>query len=219
MNTPADSPGGEVLVYEAADGSARVDVRLEQDTVWLTQRQMSELFATSTDNVGLHLKNIFSESELEESATTEDFSVVQSEGGRQVRRQIKYYNLDAIISVGYRVKSAQGTRFRQWATRVLRNHLVQGYTFNQTRLAERGLRETRQTLDLVARTLQNPNYEKDKRSPRLLFSPRFWARPGFFFLRFRVWRETGVYLTSMPILGSAPLPPADRAYVGARPKP
>ena len=133
----------------------RVDVRLEQDTVWLTQRQMSELFATSIDNVSLHLKNIFSESELEESATTEDFSVVQSEGRRRIRRQLKHYNLDAIISVGYRVNSRCGVRFRQWATGILRNHLVQGYTFNQTRLAERGLREARQTLDLLARTLQN----------------------------------------------------------------
>ena len=78
---------GEVLVYEAADGSVWVDVRLEQDTVWLTQRQMAELFESSTDNIGLHLKNIFSDNELKEAATTEDFSVVQSEGGRSVRRR------------------------------------------------------------------------------------------------------------------------------------
>jgi len=155
MSTLGNRPGGEVLVYEAADGSVRVDVRLERDTVWLTQRQMSELFETSIDNAGLHLKNIFADGELEESATTEDFSVVQSEGGRQVRRSLKHYNLDAIISVGYRVNSRRGVRFRQWATGVLRDHLVQGYTFNQTRLAERGLREARQTLDLLARTLRN----------------------------------------------------------------
>ena len=155
MATPNNTPGGEVLVYEAADGSVRVDVRLEQDTVWLTQRQMSELFETSIDNVGLHLKNIFADSELEEAATAEDFSVVQSEGGREVRRSLQHYNLDAIISVGYRVNSRRGVRFRQWATRVLREHLVQGYTFNQTRLAERGLLEARVTLDLLARTLQN----------------------------------------------------------------
>ena len=92
---------------------------------------------------------------MEESATTEDFSVVQSEGRRRIRRQLKRYNLDAIISVDYRVNSRCGVRFRQWATGILRNHLVQGYTFNQTRLAERGLREARQTLDLLARTLQN----------------------------------------------------------------
>jgi prophage maintenance system killer protein len=155
MSTSDKTPGGEILVYEALDGSIRVDVRLEQDTVWLTQRQMSELFETSADNVGLHLKNVFSDAELEETATTEDFSVVQSEGGREVRRNLKHYNLDAIISVGYRVNSKRGVRFRQWATRVLRDHLVLGYTFNQTRLAERGLLEARQTLDLLARTLQN----------------------------------------------------------------
>jgi hypothetical protein len=114
MSTSDKTPGGEILVYEALDGSIRVDVRLEQDTVWLTQRQMSELFETSADNVGLHLKNVFSDAELEETATTEDFSVVQSEGGREVRRNLKHYNLDAIISVGYRVNSKRGTQIRRW---------------------------------------------------------------------------------------------------------
>ncbi|MDA8119653.1 MAG: virulence protein RhuM/Fic/DOC family protein [Gammaproteobacteria bacterium] len=132
-----------------------MDVRLERDTVWLTQRQMSEVFETTPENVLMHLKNVFGDGELEEFATTKEFLVVQSEGRRQVRRNLKHYNLDAIISVGYRVNSRRGVRFRQWATGVLRNHLVQGYTFNQTRLAERGLREARQTLDLLVRTLQN----------------------------------------------------------------
>lgn len=155
VSQPNGKPGGEVLVYEAADGSVRVDVRLERDTVWLTQRQMSELFETTPENVLMHLKNIFGDGELEETATAKDFLVVQAEGNRQVRRNLKHYNLDAIISVGYRVNSRRGVRFRQWATGVLRDHLVQGYTFNQTRLAERGLLEARQTLDLLARTLQN----------------------------------------------------------------
>lgn len=147
--------GGEVLLYESPDGQVRVDVRLERETVWLTQRQIGDLFDTSIDNVGLHLKNIFADAELDEAATTEDFSVVQSEGNRQVRRTVKHYNLDTIISVGYRVNSRRSVRFRQWATKVLRDHLVKGYTFNQNRLAERGLLEARQTLDLLARTLQN----------------------------------------------------------------
>ena len=155
MSPAKNMAGGEVLLYEAPDGQVRVDVRLERETVWLTQRQMGDLFDTSIDNVGLHLKNIFADAELDETATTEDFSVVQSEGRRQVRRNVKHYNLDAIISVGYRVNSRRGVRFRQWATKVLRDHLVQGFTFNQTRLAERGLLEARQTLDLLARTLQN----------------------------------------------------------------
>jgi hypothetical protein len=119
-------PGGEVLVYETPDGEVRVDVRLDRDTVWLTQRQMADLFDSSTDNIGLHLKNIFADNELGEAVTTEDFSVVQSEGNRRVRRQVKHYNLDAIISVGYRVHSRRGVRFRQWATGTLREHLVRG---------------------------------------------------------------------------------------------
>lgn len=145
----------ELVIYQNEKSQTQVSVRLDGETVWLTQRQMAELFDTSTDNISLHLKNIFLEGELGEPATTEDFSVVQTEGRREVTRTIKHYNLDAIISVGYRVNSKLGVRFRQWATRVLREHLVQGYTFNQTRLAERGLLEARQTLDLLSRTLQN----------------------------------------------------------------
>jgi len=132
-----------------------VEVRLEHETVWLTQRQMAELFDTSTDNVSLHLQNVFSDGELGEQATTEDFSVVQTEGRRKVTRTLKHYNLDAIISVGYRVNSRRGVQFRQWATGVLREHLVRGYTFDGRRLAERGLAEARQTLDLLSRTLAN----------------------------------------------------------------
>ena len=157
MNTGISSPvpGGEVIVYESRDGEARVDVRLDKETVWLTQRQMSEVFHTSTDNVSLHLKNIYATGELEEAATTEDFSVVRSEGQRKVRREIRHYNLDAIISIGYRVNSKRAVRFRQWPTRTLREHLVSGYTLNERRLAERGLDEARQTLELLARTLRN----------------------------------------------------------------
>ena len=144
---------GEVVVYEAADGEVRVDVRLERDTVWLSQRQMAELFDTSTDNVGLHLKNIFGEGELDEAATAEDYSVVQSEARRQVRRRVRHYNLDAIISVGYRVNSKRGTQFRIWATRTLRDHVIRGYTLNERRLRERGLGEIEQAVGLLARTL------------------------------------------------------------------
>ena len=149
------SPGGEIVVYGAPDGAVRVDVRLDRETVWLTQRQMAEVFDTSTDNVSLHLRNIFLDGELEETATTEDFLVVRSEGGRRVKRRIRHYDLDAIISVGYRVNSKRAVGFRRWATRTLREHLVRGYTLNERRLAERGLREARETLDLLARTLQN----------------------------------------------------------------
>ena len=147
--------GGEIVLYDAGNGETGVEVRLDQETVWLTQAQMSEVFATSTDNIGLHLKNIFADGELEESATTEDSSVVRTEGSRQVRRKIRHYNLDAIISVGYRVNSKRGVQFRIWATNTLREHLVRGYTLNAHQLAERGLDEAFASLDLLSRTLRN----------------------------------------------------------------
>ena len=150
-----DAPGGEVLVYEAPDGAARVEVRLEHETVWLTQRQMAQLFDTTPENVLMHLKNVYADTELEEPATAKDFLAVRTEGKRQVQRRLQHYNLDAIISVAYRVNSRRGVHFRQWATGVLREHLVHGYTFDRRRLAERGLAEARQTLDLLSRTLAN----------------------------------------------------------------
>ena len=143
------------MVYEDAGGEVRVDVRLERETVWLTQRQVAEVFDSTADNVGLHLRNVYSSGELEEKTTTEDFSVVQTEGRRRVRRRLKHYNLDAIISVGYRVNTKRGVRFRQWATHTLRGHLVQGISVNEHRLAARGLQEARETLYLLARTLSN----------------------------------------------------------------
>jgi len=106
----------------------------ENETIWLTQKLIAELFGTSTDNVSLHLKNIYSDGELVEEATTEDFSVVQNEGNRDVRRTIKYYNLDAIIAVGYRVNSKRATQFRQWSTQVLREFAVKGYVIDKKRL-------------------------------------------------------------------------------------
>ena len=125
-----------IIIYQPHTDQPAIDVRLEGETVWLSQRQMSVLFDTSSDNVGLHLKNIYAEGELLEEATTEDFSVVRQEGNRQVRRSVRHYNLDAIISVGYRVKSATATQFRIWATKRLREYLVQGYSINQQRLGE-----------------------------------------------------------------------------------
>ena len=144
----ARAPGGEVLVYEAPDGGVRVEVKLDRDTVWLTQRQMSELFETTPENVLMHLRNIFADGELEAAATAKDFLAVQTEGSRQVKRSLKHYNLDAIISVGYRVNSRRGVRFRQWATNTLRDHLVRGYTINQQRF-EYNARELEAALALV----------------------------------------------------------------------
>ena len=140
------------IIFESCDQA--VQVRLEGETVWLTQTQMAELFGTTTDNISLHLKNVYASKELEEIATTEDFSAVRQEGARTVKRQLKHYNLDAIISVGYRVNSTDATRFRQWATNVLRQHLVDGYSLSQRRLKERGI-EFKQALDLLSQTLAN----------------------------------------------------------------
>lgn len=144
----------QVQIFITADGQAQLEVALEQETVWLSQAQMAELFDTSSDNVGLHIKNIYQEGELMENSTTEDFSVVRQEGKRQVRRSIKHYNLDVIISVGYKVSSKRATQFRQWATAILKDHLVQGYTLNQRRLQERGI-EFEQAINLLSRTLTN----------------------------------------------------------------
>lgn len=135
-----------IIIYQPNTDQPAIDVRIEGETVWLSQRQMSVLFDTSSDNVGLHLKNIYAEGELLEEATTEDFSVVRQEGNRQVRRSVRHYNLDAIISVGYRVKSATATQFRIWATKRLREYLVQGYSINQQRLEQLG-----QIVEVMAR--------------------------------------------------------------------
>jgi len=155
MSTSKDIAGGEVLLYEAPDGQVRVDVRLEQETVWLSLNQMADLFDRDKSVISRHLRNIFATEELEREATVAKNATVQHEGEREVVREIEYFNLDAILSVGYRVNSKRGTQFRIWATRTLRDHLLRGYTFNEHRLAERGLQEARQTLDLLARTLQN----------------------------------------------------------------
>lgn len=153
----------KVIIYQSADGQASLDVRLEQESVWLSQKQMAELLDKDTDTIGLHIRNIYKEGELEPDATTEESSVVQNEGNRKVRRKLKFYNLDVIISVGYRVKSQRGTQFRQWATRVLREHLVQGYTINQQRLEEQSqkLAEMQQAVELLSRTLEQQQLVND----------------------------------------------------------
>lgn len=144
----------KIQIFTSEDGQSHLEVTLEQETVWLSQAQMGGLFATTPENVLMHLQNIFKDDELSEQATTKDFLVVRQEGKRQVRRSIKHYNLDAIISVGYRVSSKRATQFRRWATQVLKDHLVQGYTLNQRRLTERGI-EFEQAVSLLSRTLTN----------------------------------------------------------------
>lgn len=137
----------QIEIYKSLDSQIEVKVQFEKNTVWLSQKQMSELFDKDSDTIGLHLKNIFAEEELVENSTTEFFSVVQKEGKRTVERKIKYYNLDAIISVGYRVNSKRGTQFRVWATQRLKDYLVKGYSINQNRLDE-----LRQTIQLISKS-------------------------------------------------------------------
>lgn len=130
--TPA--PGGQFLDYQTEDGKLKIDVRFEGETDWLTQQHMAELFQTTQQNISLHLQNIYAEGELQLEATHKESLSVRQEGTRSVRRKVDFYNLDAILSVGYRVKSAVATRFRIWATRLLREYIVKGFVLDDERL-------------------------------------------------------------------------------------
>ncbi|WP_339132814.1 MAG: virulence protein RhuM/Fic/DOC family protein [Candidatus Electrothrix sp. GW3-4] len=143
---------GEVIVYQTGDGQAAVDVQLRDETVWLTLNQVAELFGRDKSVISRHLRNIFQSEELERSAVVAKNATTAADGKTY---QVDYYNLDAILSVGYRVNSKRGTQFRIWATSVLKQHLVQGYTLHQQRLVEKGGAEVRQVLDLLSETLEN----------------------------------------------------------------
>lgn len=171
-------PQNQIVVYQP-DKTVRLEVRLENETVWLTQSQMATLFGCSTDNVGLHLKNIYSCGELDRNSTAEESSVVQVEGRRKVSRRVSFYNLDAIISVGYRVNSVLGVKFRQWATRILKDYLLHGQTLNQRlslledkmdrRLSrtESDVAELRDKVDFFVQTKEPPLQE-------VFYQNKFW---------------------------------------------
>ena len=125
-----DTQSGEIILYHP-DNTLKLEVRKEDETVWLSQIQMAELFQTTVPNISLHLKNIFEEKELTESATIKDYLIVRQEGRRHIQRKISFYNLDVIISVGYRIKSRSATLFRIWATRMLKEYLLRGYVIHQ----------------------------------------------------------------------------------------
>jgi len=129
---------GEIILYQREDGAVQIDVRVEDETVWLTQQQIAELFDTTKQNVNLHIQNIFNEEELLPEATVKKSLTVQNEGTREVRRQLTYYNLDIIISVGYRIKSIIATHFRQWATQRLREYIIKGFVLDDDRLKNLG---------------------------------------------------------------------------------
>jgi prophage maintenance system killer protein len=153
---------GAVAVYAEKGGRVRVEVRLEGETVWLTLAQMADLFGRDKSVISKHLRSVFSSRELVRRATVAKNATVQLEGGREVMRQVEYYNLDAILSVGYRVNSVRGTRFRIWATQTLRQHLLRGFTVHERRLRETGLAEMEQTVGLLARTLKGHDLVTDE---------------------------------------------------------
>lgn len=133
-----DENKGNIIIYQSEDGSIRLDVRLEEKTVWLTQQQMAELYGSSRTNVVEHIKHIYEEGELQENATCRNFRQVRQEGNREVAREIPYYNLDMIISLGYRIRSIIATRFRQWATERLHEYIVKGFALDDERLKNLG---------------------------------------------------------------------------------
>ena len=155
--TNCQQSGKSIVVYRSSDGVIQLEVQLVDDNVWLTQVQMALLFGCSTDNISFHLKNVYEEHEIDRNSTAEFFSVVQKEGRRMVNRQVMHYNLDAILSVGYRISSSNATKFRQWASRVLKNYLMHGYAFNQRfeRLEQR-VSKTEEKIDFFVKSSLPP---------------------------------------------------------------
>ena len=154
----------EIKIYKTPEGKTSIEVKLEKETVWLSQKQMAELFDKDSDTIGLHLKNIYKSGELEEISTTEKYSVVRQEGKRKVKREIKFYNLDAIISVGYRVNSKRGVLFRKWATQLLKDYLIKGYAINQQRLQKQAeqLNELKETIKILGNALEYKELTNDE---------------------------------------------------------
>ena len=155
---------GEILIYQTEDGHATIDVKLENNTIWLNQYQMADLFDTDSSSLTKHIKNIYSSGELSREATCAKIAQVQKEGSRTIKRDIEHYNLDLIISVGYRVNSLRGTQFRIWANEILKNYLVKGYAVNEKRLQEqsRQLEELKQTVKLLGNVVGSKDLNSDE---------------------------------------------------------
>jgi prophage maintenance system killer protein len=154
----------EIKIYQLNNGRTEIQVKVENETVWLTQKQMSDLFNKDSDTIGLHLKNIYQSGELEEVSTTEDFPVVQIEGKRKVKRTIKHYNLDTIISVGYRVNSKRGIQFRKWASNILKEYLIKGYSINEKLLMQKNeqLKELQESVKILGNILNYKELSNDE---------------------------------------------------------
>ncbi len=157
MSTQKTDYRGEIVLYQSEDGNVELDVRIEKESIWLSLNQMAELFQRDKSVISRHLRNVYKEGELERETTVAKNATVQMEAGRTVTRQVTFYNLDAIISVGYRVNSKRGTQFRIWATKILRDHIIQGYTVN-----ERRLRELDKTVKLIAGVVERRDLSGDE---------------------------------------------------------
>ncbi len=198
MNENPPQTQSEILIYQTEDGRTRIDVHLEDETVWLSQKLLAELFQKDVRTINEHIKNIYAEGELEPKATIRKFRIVQTEGERQVARQVDYYNLDVIISVGYRVRSHRGTQFRIWATQRLREYIVKGFTLDDERLKQAGggnyfdellarIRDIRSSekvfwrkvLDIYATSIDyDPNTQKSKDFFAVVQNKMHWAAHG-----------------------------------------
>ena len=150
----------EIVIYE--NGDVALNATVDDETIWLSQKQMSELFGKSVKTINEHVTNVFKEGELEKDSTIRKFRIVQTEGKREVERSIDFYTLDVIISVGYRVKSKEGTKFRIWANKILKEYLIQGYSLNQKRLQQKGLQEFNQAITLLQATIKQENLACDE---------------------------------------------------------
>mgnify|MGYP001208024876 CR=1 FL=1 len=155
---------GKIILYETPSGDFQVQVKFEHESLWLSQRIMAQLFGKDSDTIGLHIKNIYAEGELDENSTTEHFSVVQNEGKRKINRRVKFYNLDVIISVGYRVNSKQGTQFRIWANNILKDYLIKGYAINENRLKESNQKylDLKKTVKLLENVVEQKSLTSDE---------------------------------------------------------
>ena len=138
MNGVIEMLKNNIVIYTSKDGIVKVDTTLNDDTVWMNQSELAKLFATTKNNISLHMKNIFESGELEESSTVKDFLTVQKEGTREVKRMVTHYNLDAIIAVGYRINSKRATDFRIWATKILKEYMIKGFALNDDFLKNNG---------------------------------------------------------------------------------
>lgn len=152
---------GEIIIYQTSDGKSQLDVKLDNETVWLSQTQMIDLFQSTKQNISLHINNLFKEGELDKKATVKQYLTVRQEGNRAVKRQIEYYNLDVIISVGYRVKSQRGTQFRIWANSVLKEYLIKGYAINRNAKNEQ-LEDLKKTVKLLSNVIDSKALSADE---------------------------------------------------------